>query len=258
MKKTIALFFAFITILIMSACRIEKVYSKDQPVKSYQLNLSNFSEISNKSNCSIHFTQSKTYKVTLKTTQTWYDTHNIKVEDGALVITTRTPMKKKGISTIYLYNDNDAELWISAPSLSDVGTFGSGDFIAESDINGENLSITIAGSGDTSLKGVSLSGSIEYGIAGSGDLKTGIIKAQNAKFTVAGSGDIHTSLDNVNNTEIGISGSGDVDATFNKCVNASVSVSGSGDITLKGQLVGLDKRISGSGDIDTSKLQIGK
>ena len=258
MKKTIALFVAFITILSMSACRIEKVYNNKQPAQTYKLNLSNFDGIQNRSNCNIHFTQSNTYSVTLKASQQWYDTHRISVEDNTLKIESSNTKKEKGVSVISFKYDTGAELWVSAPSLALVRMLGSGDFAAESDLKGESLIIDIAGSGDSNLKGVSLTDDFNYRVAGSGDIKTGLIKAKNASFGIAGSGDISTGLENVGNTKINISGSGDANVNFNNCDSASVSVAGSGDMTLQGQLKSLDKHVSGSGDIDTSKLQIGK
>lgn len=259
MKKIIALFFAFITILSMSACRIEKVSDSNEPAQTYHLNLRNFTAISNNTNCDVHFTQSNTYSVTLKATKRWYETHDINVSNGVLTLSEKSQKKEKGITVLTLINkESGAELWVSGPTLSAAQMYGSGDFSFDNDFKGESLEIDIVGSGDTSLKGVSLTGDFEYNIAGSGDLKTGLVKAQNAKFSVAGSGDINAGLENVDNTKIGISGSGDVNANFNNCGYASVSISGSGDMTLKGQLKRLDKSVSGSGDIDVSKLQVSK
>lgn len=259
MKKTIALLFAFITILSMSACRIEKVYDNKQPKQTYELPLSGFSSISNNSNCDIHFTQSNTYKVTLKASKQWYDTHNIIVKGGTLKISLKKTNKEKGVTILNFTNyDSGAELWISAPSLSYIGMYGSGDIIAENDLNGENLQIEVAGSGSTTLKGVSLSGDIEYSVAGSGDVQTGLVKAKNAKFYIAGSGSIKTGLEKVDKTEVSVAGSGEATVNFNNCGFANVEVAGSGDITLSGQLKRLDKDVAGSGDIDTTKLQISK
>lgn len=257
MKKTIALLFAFITILSMSACRIEKVYDNKQPKQMYELSLSGFNSISNYSNCDVHFTQSNTYSVTLKTSKRWYDTHNISVDNGTLTVSSKTPKKKKGVTILNFNNyDSGAELWVSAPSLSSVETSGSGDFAAESNLTGKDLSVYVSGSGDTSLKGVSLSGDFEYSVSGSGDIETGLIKTKNASFSIRGSGDINTALENTENTVVGIAGSGDATINFNNCGHADIGVSGSGNITLQGQLKSLEKNVAGSGDIDTSKLQI--
>lgn len=65
-------------------------------------------------------------------------------------------------------------------------------------------------------------------------------------------------LADVANTELTISGSGDADLNFSNCGNADVSVTGSGDVTLSGELQTLGKHVSGSGDVDTSRLRLEK
>ena len=259
MKRTISLLFALIAILSFSACRIEKINDNKEPAKTWKLNLRDFSAIRNSTGCNIHFIQSDTFKVTLKATQQWRDTHNISVEDGnVLSIYELSQRKRKGITILRINNEYGAELWVSAPSLTNVETYGSGDFTTDKDINGESLNISIAGSGDTSLKGVSLSKNFTYQLSGSGDLITGTIRANKVDYGIAGSGDVSSKLNNVNDTQLTIAGSGDADLTFSGCRHAAVSISGSGDIKLSGQLETLDKQVSGSGDIYTSKLQLGK
>ncbi|EGN56495.1 DUF2807 domain-containing protein [Hallella multisaccharivorax DSM 17128] len=259
MKRTISLLFVLIAILSFSACRIEKVNDSKEPAKTWQLNLRNFSAIRNSTGCDIHFIQSDTFKVTLKATQLWRDTHNISVEDGnVLSIYELSQRERKGITVLRINNEYGAELWVSAPSLTNVETYGSGDFTTDKDINGESLNISIAGSGDTSLKGVSLSKNFTYQLSGSGDLITGTIRANKVDYGIAGSGDVSSKLNNVNDTQLTIAGSGDADLTFSGCRHAAVSISGSGDIKLSGQLETLDKQVSGSGDIYTSKLRLGK
>ncbi len=259
MKKTTILLLVFIATLSLSACRIEKINNNKEPEKTWKLDLRNFSAIRNSTGCDIHFTQSDTFKVTLKATQQWRDTHNISVEDGnVLSIYELSQRKKKGITILRINNEYGAELWISAPSLTNVETYGSGDFTTDRDINGESLNISTAGSGDTSLKGVSLSKNFTYRLSGSGDLITGTIQANKVDYSIAGSGDINSKLNHVNDTRLAIAGSGDADLTFSGCEHATVSISGSGDIKLSGQLKTLDKQVSGSGDIYTSKLQLGK
>ena len=259
MKRTISLLFALIAILSFSACRIEKINDNKEPAKTWKLNLRDFSAIRNSTGCNIHFIQSDTFKVTLKATQQWRDTHNISVEDGnVLSIYELSQRKRKGITILRINNEYGAELWVSAPSLTNVETYGSGDFTTDKDINGESLNISIAGSGDTSLKGVSLSKNFTYQLSGSGDLITGTIRANKVDYGIAGSGDVSSKLNNVNDTQLTIAGSGDADLTFSGCRHAAVSISGSGDIKLSGQLETLDKQVSGSGDIHTSKLQLGK
>ncbi len=259
MKKLAFMFIALVAILSVSACRIEKVNNSDEPAKSYTLNLRDFQSIKNFSNCDIHFTQSNTYKVVLKATPQWYDAHTITANNGELVITEKEEKKQKGITVLkFNYISSGAELWISAPNISSVAMGGSGDFYAESDISGQHFHLSIAGSGDSRLKNIRLTDDFSYSVSGSGDVETGIILAKNASFSISGSGDIKSKLTNVENTKLTIAGSGDGSLSFDQCGSAVIGIAGSGDINLSGTLQSLDKRVSGSGDINTSKLQLGK
>lgn len=259
MKKAMFLFLvAILTIASMSACRIEKAYDSKEPAKIYHLNLTGFTSLNNASNCDIHFTQSDTYKVTLKATPAWYDHHSVSVENGALTIKSDKYKNQKGVTVLFVNDNQGAEMWISAPSLDEVSLSGSGDLTFDNDYKGKSLSIIRTGSGDTNTKNVSLTGDFKYSVSGSGDADMGSVKAKNASFSVFGSGDVKSGLVDVANTELTISGSGDADLNFSNCGNADVSVTGSGDVTLSGELQTLGKHVSGSGDVDTARLRLEK
>ena len=59
-------------------------------------------------------------------------------------------------------------------------------------------------------------------------------------------------------TKLTIAGSSDGTLDFDHCGYANISISGSGDVCLSGTLHSLDQSVSGAGDIDTKKLQLGK
>ncbi len=259
MKKAIILFVAFMAIVSLQACRIEKVYDSDDNVLTHKLDLKGFSAVSNAGSCDVHFTQSPTYKVTLKASQRWYDSHAISVENGTLVIRGKGSTKQKGVSVINMTgHDGSAEIWISAPSLEEVSMSGSGDLSIDSNIKGKNLKVDVRGSSDVKMKDIALSGDFEYAVSGSGDFEMGSLKANTAQISIFGSGDVSSRLVKVSSTNLHISGSGDANLDFSDCGDAEVSVFGSGDIELSGQLQSLTKHVSGSGDIDIAKLRLGK
>lgn len=260
MKKALVIFsVAVLIIATMSACRIEKVYNTDEPAKTYHLNLKDFTSLYNSSSCDIHYIQSDTFKVTLKATQTWYDRNTVSVENGALTIKSDKYKSEKGVTVLSVNTyDDQPEMWVSAPSLTDVSLSGSGDFSIDSDYQGKSLSISCAGSSDTRTKNLTLTGDFEYSVGGSGDILTGTVKANTASFAVSGCGVVKSSLASVASTSLSVSGSGDADLKFSACGDADVNVSGSGDLTLSGQLKTLNKHVSGSGDVDTSGLRLGK
>ena len=260
MKKAIILFVAFMAIVSMSSCRIEKVYGSSDDVLTHKLNLKGFTSVSNAGSCDVHFTQSPTYKVPLKASQRWYDSHAISVEDGTLVIRGKgSGQKQKGVSVINMTgHDGSAEIWISAPSLEAVSMSGSGDFTLDSNFKGKDLTVSVRGSSVVKMKDITLSGNFEYTVSGSGDVEMGTVKANNANIAIFGSGDVESKLVNVAQTNVHVSGSGDANLDFSDCGDAQVSVTGSGDITLSGQLQTLSKQVSGSGDVNTMKLRLGK
>jgi hypothetical protein len=256
MKKLAFLFIAIVAIASLSACRVEKVNEKNEPKKTFTLNLRDFNSISNQSNCNIFFTQSDTFKVVLKAPQHWYDTHTIAVRDGQLTIEEKPQKKQKGI-TVLRFNSHsqDAVMYVSAPSLTALSTAGSGDFYAETDLTGQSFVMKTAGSSTSMLKRVVMTDDFAYKLAGSGEINADTIQAKTASFRIAGSGDVRVKLVNVDDTKLAIAGSGSGTLNFDQCGHAKVEISGSGDITLAGTLRSLDKDIAGSGDIDTSKLQ---
>jgi hypothetical protein len=259
MKKLAFLFIALVAIISVSACRIEKVNNSDEPAKSYTLNLRDFQSIKNYSNCDIHFTQSDTYKVVLKATPSWYASHTVTASRGELVITQKEEKKQKGITVLHINSSNDgAELWISAPSLEVLSTAGSGDFYAETDLTGQSFVMQTAGSSTSMLKRVVMTDDFAYKLAGSGEINADTIQAKTASFRIAGSGEVRVKLVNVDDTKLAIAGSGSGQLNFDHCGYAYIGISGSGDVDLSGTLRSLDKSVSGAGDIDTDKLQLGK
>lgn len=260
MKKAIYLFLiAVVTIASMSACRIEKVYDSKGPAQTYHLNLTGFNSLHNATNCDIHFIQSDTFKVTLKATPGWYERHSVSVEDGALKVKSDKYKGMKGVTVLSINtNDDQAEMWVSAPSLNDVSLSGSGDFTIDNDFRGKTLGIIRMGSGDTKTKNVTLTDEFMYHVSGSGDAQFGTVKAKSAKLSIMGSGGVKSGLAGVATTKLTISGSGDASLKLSNCGNADVNVTGSGDVTLTGQLKTLSKHVSGSGDVETSGLSLGK
>ncbi len=260
MKKALfPILVAVFTLVSLSACRIEKAYDSKEPAKTYHLDLKGFTSLHNASNCDIHFTQSDTFKVTLKATPDWYDRYGVSVENGVLTIKGDKYKKQEGVTVLFFNNgDSHAEMWVSAPSLDDVSMSGSGDFSIDNDFHGESLTIVRTGSGDTNVKSLTLAKDFEYTVSGSGEAEFGTVKASTAKFAIFGSCEVKSGLAGVANTALAIHGSGDADLTFSGCDKASVSVAGSGDVTLSGQLNALDKQVSGGGNVDTSRLQLGK
>lgn len=159
-------------------------------------------------------------------------TLKVRVKKGSNI----KPSKNKTIKIIIPFKD-----------VSKIALAGSGDLWNESQINTDNLDISLAGSGDIVLDIKTIS--VEGSIAGSGDIK---LKGStdNLEAKVAGSGDFHAFDLQASNTEVSVAGSGNVKVVSNISIKARVS--GSGDIVYKGNPQKEDTKVAGSGSILTN------
>ncbi len=119
---------------------------------------------------------------------------------------------------------HNSRLTITMPSLEELDIRGSSDVRAEG-LDGEELILSIAGSGDVTLVGEMKI--FEVDIRGSGDVDARKLLTKEA--------------------HVSIKGSGDVDVAVEDYINARIS--GSGDITYYGD-PRVKKRVHGSGDIN--------
>lgn len=110
-------------------------------------------------------------------------------------------------------------------------------------INVEAASITIAGSGDMTLKDIAV---LQLKIAGSGDCDFG--KVEDATIDIAGSGDV--TINELSKAgQIKIAGSGDVSILGGEADRLEVSIVGSGDVDAKRLTVDeLDIEMWGTGE----------
>ena len=115
----------------------------------------------------------------------------------------------------HLFGSGDVKVYVSAPDLTAVRIFGSGDFEADGKVDTDNLLIDVKGSGDVEMKN--------------------LVAQRNA--------------------DIIVKGSGDVEVNFARTGHVSCSVTGSGDVELKGYVKSLKKQMKGSGEIKATKLK---
>ncbi|OIQ30261.1 MAG: DUF2807 domain-containing protein [Bacteroidetes bacterium MedPE-SWsnd-G2] len=136
------------------------------------------------------------------------------------------------------------KITIPFESISSVALAGSGDLWTEDTIKSDKLQVSLAGSGDVTIK--TNANTVEGSLAGSGDL-TLKGSTNKLKASIAGSGDIHGFDLTSDYTEVAISGSGDAKVVCHKELKARVA--GSGDIQYKGNPLKEDSKVAGSGSI---------
>jgi hypothetical protein len=161
-----------------------------------------------------------------------------KVEKGTLMI-----KWKKGIN---IYTKKGIRITIPFKDIEGVSLAGSGNITSEATINADDLSISIAGSGDINLVVEALD--INSRIAGSGNLKING-SSENLICRLAGSGNFKGYELNVTNADTKIAGSGNIQTSVNSTLKAKIA--GSGNVHYKGSPT-TNVKISGSGNV-TSK-----
>lgn len=135
----------------------------------------------------------------------------------------------------------------SSPTLNQVDIKGSSDVELKGIIKGNNLKLTVTGSGDIDADNLQFT-NISALVNGSGDIKLKNLKATNVDIQVNGSGDVDAK-GSAQKAALMVKGSGDITADELITTNVIATVSGSGDIDCYASKL-LDAKVSGSGDID--------
>lgn len=215
----------------------EKVIGTGEVVSETR-DISGFSGMSSGISADIELRQSSTYKVTIDGQKNIIDLVEMEVKEGTLKI-----RFKKGYSMSYKKN---LKIRLEAPNFAYLGMSGSGDVRAEGALKGDNLNISISGSGDFDLTNLAYN-DVKISISGSGDVVVGG-SAERAELSISGSGDVKAKNLKAQSVRCRVSGSGDVSCFAAKELDAYVS--GSGDIQYSGNPPSVKKKVSGSGDIE--------
>ena len=237
-----------------------------------------FSKVSLGGSADVKFVQGSKNSARIVGAKRLVDNLEVNVKGETLVIS----MKGDGGGIFYgNFFQNGVEygvtVYVSSPDLTDISVRGSGDFCMDSNLDTDALTVSVVGSGDVEMRKVVCdrasfmqkgSGDVKVqsvdcasavlDITGSGDMDMKLLKANTAEMKLRGSGDLEASLNGVTSTTASVLGSGDIDLHFTNCGNAVCNVRGSGTISLEGYLKSLKQSVTGSGDIDTDGLRVGR
>lgn len=138
------------------------------------------------------------------------------------------------------------KIFITTQEVSELDVSGSGDIIAESVIQTDEMALRISGSGGIKIDDLKAN-DLTVGISGSGNINVaGSQTLKSLDLSISGSGDLDASELAVEDFKGRISGSGSCRAYVNSTLKASIS--GSGKIFYSGKPV-IDASISGSGKV---------
>ena len=195
--------------------------------------VSSFTDVSLGISGDLYITQGSPQKVVVQAENNIDEIETV-VKDGVLRIKTDNWNSKiKG-----------AKIWVTMPEVESLNVSGSGDIVAETPINADELELKVSGSGTidiSELKG----DEIGAAISGSGDIKLAG-SADEMELRISGSGSVYA--DGLKLSECGIKISGSGSCKIDVTGELDVSISGSGRVTYYGNPQ-IDARVSGSGRV---------
>ena len=181
----------------------------------------------------LYLTQGSPQKVLIQADND-LDEIETQVKDGVLRIKTdKWNSRIKGV-----------KIWITMPEVEALNVSGSGDIIAESPVNTDEIDLKVSGSGTIDVAELKAD-EIGAAISGSGDLKLAG-SADEMDLRISGSGSVYASGLEVDECGIKISGSGS--CKIDVAGELDASISGSGRVTYYGNPQ-IDARVSGSGKV---------
>ena len=164
---------------------------------------------------------------------------DIQSSNGKLSIKTKN--RDKLIATEFI-------LQAKSENLQKVTLSGSMDFIAETPLKSDYLSISVSGAGDVIMDKRADIASVLFTISGAGDVKASNLHCTKFEAKISGAGDIDLK-GKTDNARFVVSGAGDVSAYDFKAEDVFASVTGAGDIKVYAGKT-LNASVSGIGDIN--------
>ena len=212
--------------------------SKNYVTKEIKVN--NFNKITVTGSPTVVYTQrSGKPEVTVYTSDNIAEVLDIHVTNGTLYVGF-----KKGISVSY----RKLDIRVSSPDVNSLSVTGSGEIQLANGLKTEDLTLSVAGSGDLNGNHIQCDG-LKASVAGSGDLDLNDIRCATVKASVAGSGDLVLKRLASTSVEASVAGSGDL-VLDGQAEEAQYSVAGSGDLNASGlEAKSVNASVAGSGDI---------
>lgn len=195
-----------------------------------------FSSVSISVNATVYIEQANTYSVEMDGPADVLEKIEIKVENEKLII---QPENHK------TQINKDVTIRINAPDYEAISMAGSAKLVAEGNMNLEELTLKIAGSGSMKFNKLSAE-EVEVKISGSGSLYLAGNGAGELSIAIAGSGDMDARNFEVDEMEVKISGSGSCKVYVTGELEASIA--GSGSVYYSGAPQ-IESSVAGSGTV---------
>jgi len=233
MKLIFRLFIILLFIQFSASCGRCKKGSGD--TASIERNLPQFNGVEINGSFDVHIKKDSVQKVVITTDDNILPIIDTEVENGILEIEIDDDE--------CLRKSNKVDVYISMPSLRKVRLNGSGNVNGDGQFTGDEMDVSINGSGNISLNfnGANLRSKID----GSGNITLSGV-SYNTSHEINGSGRINSKNTESQKVNTKINGSGNI--SVNAMQTLKVNISGSGSVGYSGNPV-TDVSISGSGKV---------
>jgi len=232
MKTKIFLFtFFLITILFINPLLAEEE-ERDVP---------SFSEISLRIPGQLHLKQGNNQSINIEAKSSTLEDIIVEVKDRQLII--RFPNRNLFFGN---FNPGKIDIYVTVPEIDGLYVSGSGDIIAEGEIETRILDLAVSGSGDIKIRDLKTD-RVKASISGSGDILIddgGV--ADDFSANISGSGSINAEDFEANDVSVHIAGSGGCSITAERSLKARIA--GSGNVYYNGN-PDIDSSVAGSGRV---------
>ena len=236
MKKILTIIVAFIS-MQANAQWWEKVEGNGVQKKETR-EIGKFTGISSGGSWDIMIAYGESSSLTIEGDENLLPYIKTEVENGKLKVYAKDKYNLKHKSKMTIY--------VSMQKITSLSMAGSGDIIGDGNFyNDDKTKISIAGSGNINVNFKKFE-ELTVSIAGSGDaILSGT--AERVDVNIAGSGSVNCAKVIADDAKASIAGSGNVKFHANKSVKASIV--GSGSVYYKGAATDISKSIAGSGRV---------
>lgn len=215
-----------------------------------EFDVGEFDSISSRCSLGIVYTQTEGEPgVVLTCDENLVEYYRIEVEGGTLVVDTKNNVMMRTKAKSYVT--------VNSRELNGVSVSGSGNCkITSSLITDGDVDFKVSGSGSINAEGTVECRDFSSTISGSGRIYVAGVLADAARFKGSGSGATRVDLLTADTISATLSGSGGLNLVCKDAGDIDVSISGSGSAHISGNARSLKSSTSGSGRVDSKKLDL--
>ncbi len=231
---------------ILQACNTESATKVNTKPENRNIAVESFTDISIEGSHNVYYMQGNNTSVKVSGCTDDINRMNIYCKNNTLHIS----RKSKNFSILSLLTNpkNDIKVYITSPNIRGVYIAGSGSFYAQNNIDTDQMTAKVTGSGNIEMKDIICNKS-SISVVGSGNIYIEKLTTDKSKISIPGSGSIKIDCSNINNTTNSITGSGYIKIGKANIGQADNHITGSGSIDIDGKVKVHKDHVTGSGNV---------